>query len=135
MMDMKELAEQSGETFSPESLDTEKSQKFVNEILEALLSEYDQAKYFKEINVKDAGLPEGVDAKQVVQFFVTNDNLNEALDIMVNKVAPKVVDIATKDEYRELLGLTQEDIDVLKLKYLTLTKTNSKRAWKRCRSI
>ncbi|WP_339295235.1 hypothetical protein MKY82_00445 [Paenibacillus sp. FSL W7-1279] len=114
MMDMKELAEQSGETFSPESLDTEKSQKFVNEILEALLSEYDQAKYFKEINVKDAGLPEGVDAKQVVQFFVTNDNLNEALDIMVNKVAPKVVDIAAKDEYRELLGLTQEDIDAAK---------------------
>ncbi|GAB6928063.1 hypothetical protein JCM10914A_20460 [Paenibacillus sp. JCM 10914] len=114
VMDLQELAEQSGETFSPESMDTEKSQKFVNEVLEALLSEYDQAKYFKEIPVKDAGLPEGVEAKQVVQFFVTNDTLGEALEIMVNNVAPKVVDIAGKPEYRELLGLTEADIDEAK---------------------
>jgi len=114
VMDLNELAEQSGETFSPETLDTEKSQKFANEVLEAVLTEYDQAKYFKEINVKDANLPEGVDAKQVVQFFITNDTLKEAMEILVNKVAPKVVDIAAKDEYREFLGLTQEDIDSAK---------------------
>lgn len=114
MMDLKELAEQSGETFSPEMLDAEKSQKFGHEILEAFLSEYDQAKYFQEIEVKDANLPEGVDAKQVVQFFITNDTLNEAVETLVNKVAPKVVDIAGKEEYRQLLGLTQEDIDMAK---------------------
>ncbi|GIO94436.1 hypothetical protein [Paenibacillus lactis] len=125
-MDLKELAEQSGETFSPETMDTEKTQKFANEVLEALLSEYDQAKYFKEINAKDAGLPEGVDAKQVVQFFVNNDNVNEALEILVNKVAPKVVDIAGKEEYREMLGLTQEDIDSAKTELSALNQEDFK---------
>lgn len=114
VLDMKELAEQAGETFNPESLDTEKSQKFVTEITDALLAEYDQAKYFKQVETKDAKLPEGVDAKQVVQFYVTNDTLKEALEILVNKVAPKIVDIAGKDEYRDMLGLTKEDIEEAK---------------------
>lgn len=114
VLDMKELAEEAGETFNPETLDAEKSQKFATEVLDALISEYDQTKYFKEVATKDAKLPEGVEAKQVVQFFVTNDSLKEALDIFVNKAAPKIVDIMAKDEYREMLGLTKEDIEQAK---------------------
>lgn len=113
-MDLKELAEQSGETYNPAMFDTKKSQKFVNEIMNAVLADFDQAKFFKEVETKDAKLPEGVDAKQVVQFFVTNDTLKEAMDTIVKKSAPKVVDIAAKDEYKELLGLTQADIDEAK---------------------
>ncbi|MGM1049896.1 MAG: DUF6612 family protein [Bacillota bacterium] len=114
VMDLKELAEQAGESFNPESLDAQKSQKFATEVMNALIAEYDQAKYFKQIETKDAKLPEGVDAKQVVQFYITNENVKEALDILVNKAAPKIVDIAGKDEYREMLSLTKEDIEQAK---------------------
>ncbi|QCT00817.1 putative lipoprotein [Paenibacillus algicola] len=113
-IDLKELAEEAGEEFDPAMLDTEKNQKFATEVMNALLSEYDQEKYFKEVAVKDANLPEGVEAKQVVQFFVTNDNIKEAIDTLVNQAAPKILDIAAKEEYRTLLGLTQEDIDIAK---------------------
>lgn len=114
VMDLKELAEQAGETFNPATMDTQKSQKFATEVMNALIAEYDQAKYFKEVAVKDAKLPEGIDAKQVVQFYVTNENFKEALDILVNKAAPKLLDIAGKDEYRDLIGLTKEDIEQAK---------------------
>ena len=114
VLDLKQLAEQAGESFNPDMLDTKKSQKLANEILNALITEYDQAKYFKQIDKKDAKLPEGVEANQVVQFFITNDNVKEALDILINKAAPKIVDIVGKDEYRDMLGLTKEDIDQAK---------------------
>lgn len=113
-MDLKELAEESGQTFSPDAMDVEKSQKFAAEVLNALIAEYDQAKYFKQIEAKDANLPEGLDVKQVVQFYITNDNVKEALDIFVNKSMPKIMDIAGKDEYRELLGMTKEEIEQAK---------------------
>ncbi|GIP30773.1 hypothetical protein J23TS9_59030 [Paenibacillus sp. J23TS9] len=114
VLDMKELAEQEGTKFNPDSMDTKKTQQLSNEIMNTLYGEYDGNKYFKDIKVKDANLPEGVDAKQVVQFYVTNENVKEAAEIFVNKAMPKILDIVAKDEYREMLGLTKEDIDKAK---------------------
>ncbi|MCJ8015191.1 hypothetical protein MUG84_26330 [Paenibacillus sp. KQZ6P-2] len=114
VLDMKELAQQGGTTFNPDSLDTKKTQQLTNEIMNTLFGEYDGAKYFKDIKVKEANLPEGVDAKQVVQFSVTNENVKEAAEIFVNKALPKILDIVGKDEYRDMLGLTKEDIDKAK---------------------
>ncbi len=111
VLDLKELAEQEGTTFNPDSMDTKKTQQLSNEIMNTLYGEYDGEKYFKDIKVKDAKLPEGVDAKQVVQFYVTNDNVKEAAEIFVNKAMPKILDIVGKDEYRDMLGLTKEDIE------------------------
>lgn len=114
VLDLKELAAQEGTKFNPDSMDTKKTQQLSNEIMNTLYGEYDGDKYFKDIKVKDANLPEGVDAKQVVQFYVTNENVKEAAEIFVNKVAPKLLDIVSKDEYRDMLGLTKEDIDKAK---------------------
>lgn len=114
VLDMKELAKQEGTKFNPDSMDTKKTQQLSNEIMNTLYGEYDGNKYFKDIKVKDANLPEGVDAKQVVQFYVTNENVKEAAEIFVNKAMPKILDIVAKDEYRDMLGLTKEDIDKAK---------------------
>lgn len=113
-MDLKELAKQSGTEFTPDSMDTKKTQKLSNEISSALFAEYDQAKYFKDVPVKEAKLPEGVEAKQVAQFSITNDNVKEAITIFVNKAMPNILNIIGKDEYREMLGLTAEDIQTAK---------------------
>ncbi|MNP38672.1 hypothetical protein D3C76_1322010 [compost metagenome] len=74
-------------------------------MLSTLLGEYDEETYFKDVKPADAGLPEGVDAKQVVQFEVTNGNVKEALTILVNNALPKVIDILSKEEYKDLLQI------------------------------
>ncbi|WP_337035766.1 hypothetical protein [Paenibacillus illinoisensis] len=113
-LDLKELAEQEGTEWNPDAMDTAKTQKLSNEVMDAVLSEYDQDKFFKNVDVKDAQLPEGVDAKQVVQFSVTNDNVSEAVKVMITKALPKAIDIVAKEEYRDMLQLNQTDIDQAK---------------------
>ncbi|MUG68742.1 hypothetical protein [Paenibacillus campinasensis] len=111
VLDLKELAEEAGESFNPATLDAKKSQEFSNEILEAFMSEFDEEKYFKEIAASDVSLPEGIETKQIIQFSINNDNVNEAVELIVNNVLPKILDIIAKEEYRELVGLTQAEID------------------------
>jgi len=112
--DLKELAEQGGTEFTPGQLDAAKAQKLSNEVMDTLLAEYDEAKYFKNIEVKDANLPEGVEAKQVVQFQVSNDNVKEAITIFVNNALPKIIDILGKEEYKEMLQIEAEDLAAAK---------------------
>ncbi|MCL6606179.1 MAG: hypothetical protein K6T94_25210 [Paenibacillus sp.] len=109
-LDMKELAEQGGTEFSPATIDTQKAQKLSNEVVDTLMAEYDETKYFKNIDPKDAKLPEGVDAKQVVQFQVTNDNIKEAITILVNDALPKIIDIVGKEEYKDMLQIDAADL-------------------------
>lgn len=113
-LDLKELAEYSGEEFDPDLLDTEKTQKFVAEIANVILSEYENEKFIKDIDPKDIELPEGFKAKQVVQFYVTNDTAKEAISILLQEALPKVLDIIAKDEYRAMMQLTPEDIEEAK---------------------
>jgi hypothetical protein len=109
-VDLKALAEQEGAEFNPSSLDTQKMQKFSNEVMDTVLAEYDEGKYFNELSPKEANLPEGVEAKQVVQFQVTNDNVKEAITIFVNNALPKIIDIVSKEEYKDMLQINDADL-------------------------
>lgn len=113
-LDLKELAEQSGEDFNPDLFNTDKTQKLAGEISSAVLAEYDSAKYFKNVDPKEVDLPEGFNAKQVVQFSVNNDNVKEAITILINNALPKVLDIVGKEEYRAMFDLKPEDIEEAK---------------------
>ncbi|KAF4319881.1 hypothetical protein G195_006855 [Phytophthora kernoviae 00238/432] len=97
-LDLKELAEQEGTEWNPDAMDAAKTQKLSNEVMDAVLSEYDQDKFFKNLDVKDAQLPEGLDAKQVVQFSVNNDNVKEAVTVL-----------ADIDKAKEDLKITEVD--------------------------
>ncbi|MDP4099246.1 hypothetical protein OIN60_21240 [Paenibacillus sp. P96] len=112
-LDPKELAEQTGEEFNPAAMDQAKAQQLSNEVINAIMAEYD-ASYFTDIDPKDAALPEGIDAKQVVQFKVTNDNFQAAATTFVNKALPKVLDIMSKDEYAGLMQIEKSEIEDLK---------------------
>ena len=113
-IDMKKLAEEEGVEWSPATMDLTKSQQFSNEVTDAVLSEYDQDTYFKSIEKEAFSVPEDVDAKQLVQFQVTNENAKEAITILLNKVMPKVIDIMSKAEYKEMLQITDEQIAEMK---------------------
>lgn len=109
-IDLKQLAEQEGTEFNPSTMDTQKMQKLSNEVVDAVLAEYDEEKYFNDIDPKDANLPLGLDAKQVVQFQVTNDNVKEAISILVNNALPKIIDIVSKEEYKDMLQISDTDL-------------------------
>ncbi|MEK3772156.1 hypothetical protein MKY14_26910 [Paenibacillus sp. FSL R5-0887] len=109
-VDLKALAEQEGAEFNPSTMDTQKMQKLSNEVVDTVLAEYDEEKYFNEIDPKDANLPEGVEAEQVVQFQVTNDNVKEAITILVNNALPKIIDIVSKEEYKDMLQIKDADL-------------------------
>lgn len=109
-LDLKELAEQAGEEFNPDMLNPEKSQKLGTELMGALFAEYESGAYFSNIDPKEAALPEGFKAKQVVQFAITNENVKEAVTILVNQALPKMLDILSKEEYRSMLQLTPEEL-------------------------
>ncbi|WP_322925194.1 hypothetical protein [Paenibacillus campi] len=111
-LDLKQLAQTQGQQYKPLSPAT--SQKLAQELSSAVLDKYDQATYFKDIKPSDAALPEGVDAKQVVQFAVTNENAKQAVEIFVKQALPAVLDVLSKEEYRSALNLTQQEIDDMK---------------------
>ncbi|MDQ0496128.1 hypothetical protein [Paenibacillus brasilensis] len=127
IIDPQELAKKSGQEFNPATMDQEKSQKFANEVIAAIMGEYDQATYFFDIDPKDAKLPQGVEAKQVVQFKITNDNVKQAVDTFVTKAIPKVFDIMSKDEYTSLFQLKKEDLTAAKLAVETNTSDFKKK--------
>lgn len=108
--DLKEIGEQSGERVNFDILNSDKFQKLTAEISNEILNQYDQAKYFKNVDKSEISLPDGFKAKQVVQFNITNDNLNEAIEILITKAFPKVLDIVNKEEYRTMLNISEADI-------------------------
>ncbi|WP_042202116.1 hypothetical protein [Paenibacillus camerounensis] len=114
-LDPQELAAQQGVAVTPgTTIDTKKVQDLSNEVLSTLLGEYDEETYFKNVKPEEAGIPEEVDAKQVVQFQVTNSNVKEALTILVNNALPKVIDVLNKEEYKELLKIDETKLAEVK---------------------
>ncbi|MBW5448612.1 hypothetical protein GE107_21430 [Cohnella sp. CFH 77786] len=112
-LDLKKMAEESGEPMP--NLDPGKSQKFANDILAIIFNNVDEKQYLSDVKVKDAGLPEGNDVKQVIRFQVNKDQVEPFANTVVEKIAPEIIDLLSKNaEYRDMLGLKQEDLDQAK---------------------
>jgi hypothetical protein len=112
-LDLKKLAEQSGQPIP--TFDPAKSQQFVNDILAIIFKNVDEKQYLSEVKVKDAGLPDGTDVKQLIRFTVNKDQVEPFVNTVVDKIAPEIMDLLSKKaEYRDMLGLKQEDLDQAK---------------------
>lgn len=82
----------------------------------------DEKAYLSVKTPKEAGL-EDKDLKSVVQLQVTNDQSAAFLQTLVRDIAPEVVDLlAGNEQYRQLLGLTPEELEKAK-KRLAEAKT------------
>lgn len=122
-IDLKELAEASGEDINLDVFKSDNLQKLIAEVSGEILNQYDEAKYFKNVDDSEVTLPEGFKAKQVVQFNITNDNVKEAIEILITKGLPKALDILNKEEYRKMLNLTTEQIENGKKKLAEASQT------------
>ncbi len=112
-LDLKQLAEESGQPM-PE-LDPAKSQQFVNDVLAIIFNNIEEEQYLSDVKASEAGLPEDAGVKKVVQFKMTKDQVEPFAKTVIEKIAPAFLDLLSDHaEYRDMLGLTQEDIDSAK---------------------
>lgn len=97
-MDLKQLAEESGETlpFSTETMQL--LMQLSNETYGVFFKHFDES-YFKNVDV-----PSGVNAKNAVEFTITQDQLKNVITLFVEKVMPDLLDILAKPEYDALTG-------------------------------
>lgn len=112
-LDLKKLAEQSGQPVP--NIDPGKSQKFTNDVLGIVSKNVDEKQYLSDVKVKDAGLPADADVKQVIQFKLTQDQVEPFVNTVMEKIAPEVIDLLSKnEEYRNMLQLKPADLDQAK---------------------
>lgn len=106
LLDMKELAELSGEPI-PE-IDMEKQQRLALDLFKVINENFDEEDFFTTKKAEKEDLPEGVNAKEVITFAITNDNFDKAVTQFV-QLLPKFVEVLSKEEYAEMLNLSEED--------------------------
>jgi len=112
-LDLKQLAEQSGQPMP--QIDPGKSQKFTSDVMGIIFKNIDEKQYLTEVKAKDAGLPDDAGAKQVIQFKIGKDQVEPFLNTFVDKIAPELLELLSSNaEYRDMLGLKQEDLDKFK---------------------
>lgn len=112
-LDLEQLAKESGQQMPQIDLDT--SKKFVNDVSGIVFNNVDEKQYLSAVSVKDAGLPDDAGIDEAIQLHVTKDQLQPFLLTVVNKIAPEVIDLLSKnEEYRNMFGLKQEDLDAAK---------------------
>lgn len=104
-LDFNEMAALSGEQIPNMSQSTAATTKFTKEVTPILIKHFD-TNYFSTVDVKSLSLPDGVAAKNAVEFKITQDQLKAVITTFVEKVMPELFDLMAKPEYQELFGLT-----------------------------
>lgn len=72
-LDPKQLLEESGQAVP--NFDLTRNQKFTNDIAAIIFNNINEEAYLTDVNVKDAGLLNGVNAKQVIRFQMSKDQI------------------------------------------------------------
>lgn len=109
--DLSELAELSGEPAT--ALDYELQTKMNSDIMN-LFVELLGKDFYKEVDPSTVEIPEGIEADKVIKFELTNETIKPFIEILFNDMLPKFVELLEKPEYVEALGLTAEDVKLLK---------------------
>lgn len=110
--ELEAMAEEQGTELNMEVAD---QQKLVQELSAALLKHFDEKTYFSELKAKDAGLPEGMKADQVVKFAVSEENYAQTVETLVNKALPELLDVMLSNEsFLEYAQLEKADLEQAK---------------------
>lgn len=97
-------------------LNTESAQKLGQDMIKAVLDNFDEKTYFSEPKAEDVkGLPEGYKGDTFVRFSVNQQNFDQTLTTVIDKVAPQIIDLLLKnEEYMKALQLKKEDLESAK---------------------
>jgi len=113
-VDLKKLSEEQGVEMPAMDLDSQR--KMIQDITSVVMNHYDEESYFSEAEETElAAKPEGMKLDQIVKFTVNEGNFEEFVTILVEKVAPDVIDLLmNNEEYRTNLQLTTEQLEQAK---------------------
>lgn len=112
-LDLKQLAEDSGQPMP--NIDPGKSQKFANDMMGIIFNNIDEKEYLTDVKVKDAGLPDDVNAKQVIRFHIAKNQVEPLVNTIIEKIAPEIIKLLSDNaEYRDMLSLKPEDLEEAK---------------------
>ncbi|MFE4570304.1 hypothetical protein [Paenibacillus chitinolyticus] len=114
VVDVNELNQTTEGKVNVNAIDVKKQQEFGQEAMKIFTTNFDEKTYFVEVDKKNAGLPESVDAKQIVKFQITNENLEPAIKTIVEKVAPQLLDLVSSDKYKDMLQVDPAEIEKAK---------------------
>ncbi len=106
-LDFEELAAmdpQAEEVFSPEAMNVETQKQLGIDVMNVLMKHFDEEQYVEILNEEEAELPEDVEASDVLRLSVKQDQLEEAVNILVMDALPEIIDVLAKPEYAALLG-------------------------------
>lgn len=114
-LDLKELAEEQDASLAPlPQTNVAVLQKLGNELMDIVFRHVDEKTYLSTVTKKEAGLPDSADAKNVVRFRVTKEQIKPFLQTFIENIAPEAIELLSKEEYRNALQLTQEELDEAK---------------------
>lgn len=114
-LDLKKLAEEQGTPLTPmPQTDVDVMRKLGNELLDIVFKHLDEKTYLSTLKKEEAGLPDSADVKKAVRFRLTKEQIRPFLQTFIENIAPEVIELLSKEEYRNLLQLKQEDLDVWK---------------------
>lgn len=111
-LDFEQLAEMSGEEAPSFNLDVQSQQKLSLELTDIINEHYAEGDYFQFVSADDIDLP--VEAKQIVQLNITEDNLEAAVKTFVEKVLPDAIEVLSKPEYTETLQIPVDELNEMK---------------------
>ncbi|AFH65633.1 DUF6612 family protein [Paenibacillus caseinilyticus] len=125
-LDMKELSEQSGGTFNTDAANIQKQQQLGQELMKVVVTSFDENTFLSKLDAKAYKLADQSQPKQVVKFAVTNENLEAAVNTVIEKVAPQVLDLLASDKYAGVAQLTKEEVEEAKKELAAQDKSELK---------
>ncbi|MFC5648001.1 hypothetical protein ACFPYJ_02485 [Paenibacillus solisilvae] len=115
-VDLNKLKEEQKNGAGAALLNTEQTEKLSQDILKTVLDNFDDKTYFSEPKAEDVkGLPEGYKGDKFVRFSINQQNVDQTITTVIDKVAPQIIDLLLKnEEYLKALQLKKEDLEAAK---------------------
>ena len=113
-IDINKLKEEQKDTTT--LLNAESAKKLGQDMVKTVLDNFDEKTYFSEPKAEDVkGLPEGYKGDKFVRFSINQQNFDQTITTVIDKVAPQIIDLLLKNEdYLKALQLKKEDLEAAK---------------------
>lgn len=112
-LDFAELTAVAGQPAGMPVMDIQLQQKLNEALFDAFFNHFG-AEFYEEVSKDALQVPTGVEVDKVIKFEVTKEEFTPFVQKLFNKLLPELVTLLENPEYANALGLTAEDIQLVK---------------------
>jgi hypothetical protein len=109
-----DLAKYNEEAAAANSLNLDLIKEFATKLLGIVVDGYGTDTFTSLVDSKEAGIPDSANVKYAAQVQLTNENIEEAITILLNDVAPKILTLASDKKWMDAFKIKQTDLDQAK---------------------